>query len=185
MNNVQLNVQELGDQLQLIRMSTECPQCGASTGDISGKTEFKCAYCDQQFKVAHIKEASRDHLSYLKLKEMADLQVSTATMSSRMDIQYDPKQFVDRQDASDEFNNFIKQQISQKKLFLLLGEAGFGKTWLAAHWANQLQTMGYPVFYIQLRDGIDSFFRLVFNSTRTPAILKINEALQEIDDKKP
>ncbi|MBA7548091.1 hypothetical protein ES705_40537 [subsurface metagenome] len=98
---------ELSEELKLINRSLQCPECGAPTGNLSGKKEFVCAYCEETFEIEQISKSSSEALSYKKLKEMADLQVSNATMSSRMDVQYDPKRFIDRKDASEAFERFL------------------------------------------------------------------------------
>ncbi len=185
MTEYNLNKEELREKLQLIQNSKECPECGWPIGNIIGKLNNICEYCGNEIKNDKLIDQTKVHLSYLKLKSLADLQVSTAIMSSRMDIKFNQKIFIERKDVSEIFNKFYTASCLKKKLFLLLGEAGFGKTWLVSHWAYQLQKEGYPVFILQLREGIDFFFNIVFQTTRTQAIPKIINTLNENDDQKP
>ena len=138
-----LTPKELATRLKLTRTSLECPECGGPLGDISGRTEIECPYCNVAYDVAAVGADSKDDLSYVKLKALADLHLSTVIMSSRMDIQYDPGRYVERPEANDAFQRFLEERSPKQKLFLLLGEAGFGKTWLAAKWALWLREQGY------------------------------------------
>ncbi len=174
------NEAELAAGLKVIRNALQCPHCGAPIWDLNGITLFHCAYCKESFQVTTVSENSREKLSYAKLKQLADLQVSTATLSSYMDVQFNEDRFVPRGGADECFQEFINENHTRRRLFLLLGDAGFGKTWLAAHWANILKRQGFPVFYLRLADGISSFFRMTFDATRTEALRDIHEAMEGI-----
>ncbi|MHA1716944.1 MAG: NACHT domain-containing protein, partial [Promethearchaeota archaeon] len=170
-------VKRLVRKLKLIRCSLQCPNCGALTGDLSGKTKFRCQYCKETFNVDSIDPRTKETLSWKKLKEMADvyLDMMTITMRSRMDIQYDPERFIERSKASESFLKFLNEIPEMKRLYVLLGEAGLGKTWLVANWATTLAKQGYIIFYVCLRDGINNFFDLTFASS-------FAETTQKIDD---
>ncbi|MHA1732583.1 MAG: leucine-rich repeat domain-containing protein [Promethearchaeota archaeon] len=172
-----LSERELAVELELIRRSLQCPKCGAATGDLSGASEYTCPFCREHYAVAEVREESRDALSYRKLKAMADLQVTNATLSSRMDVQYDAARFVDREGAREAFDRFLSGRSPRQKLFLLLGEAGFGKTWLVANWADRLRAAGHPVFYVRLADGLNNFFKATFGTTWNEALEVLRDAL--------
>ncbi len=176
----ELDEAKLAERLKVIRNALQCPHCGAPIWDLTDVTIYHCAYCKESFQVTAINEKSKEKLSYAKLKELADLQVSTAILSSYMDVQFNEDRFVPRAGADGYIHEFITENHSRKRLFLLLGDAGFGKTWLVAHWAKLLKSQGFPVFYIRLADGISSFFRMTFDSTRTEALRDIDEAMEGI-----
>jgi hypothetical protein len=88
-------------------------------------------------------------------------------MSSENDIRYNPNTYVPRKSIEDLWEEFLlpARKFDKRKLFLLLGEAGFGKTWLSSYLATYcLEKLQYPVFHLTFREGLDQFFGLTFNN---------------------
>ncbi|MHA1368553.1 MAG: hypothetical protein ACTSRA_02395 [Promethearchaeota archaeon] len=180
-------INQLTKEIKLVRRSLQCPNCGAVTGDLSGKEKFKCEWCRQTFAVTEINKSSSEDISWKKLQKIAKLhlEMMNATMQSRNDILYDPKKFIPRNDATDALYEFLQYGPPTRKLFILLGEAGFGKTWLMSNWANTLSDQGHVVFYICLRDGIDAFFNINFLSNMIQALIHLQRIQIPDDDDKP
>ncbi|MBN2150707.1 MAG: hypothetical protein JW839_04585 [Candidatus Lokiarchaeota archaeon] len=134
---------------------------------------FQCNGCQNVFFV--------NGLSYEELREIARIHMANTVFCSRNDIQYDPSRFITRKDADERFEQFQQAGAgSGCRLFLLLGQAGFGKTWLLAHWSNRLVADGHVVFFVRLRDGIDNFFSLEMGTSRDAAIadiIRLSQAL--------
>ncbi|MCY3413384.1 MAG: hypothetical protein INQ03_17220 [Candidatus Heimdallarchaeota archaeon] len=100
-------------------------------------------------------------------------------MASFMDIEFNPDKFVNRSDANNEFEEFVK--FPRKNLFLLLGEAAFGKTWLIAKWANEYLEKEHIVFYVPLREGIEYFFDRTFGRNSESTMIQIQKLATELD----
>lgn len=188
-NHNQLKIRHLKKGLALIRTSFECPECAGPLQNIQGMNEIQCPWCNSKFLNKMVVKKHEDEFSYQKLKVMSNLQINTAMMSSKMDIEYDPNLFIDRENETKIFKEFISEESINRKLFLMLGEAGFGKTWLVAHWARLLLSLGYPVFYLQFKKGIESFFSITFDTDVKDALTEIErtyaEAKQENRNIKP
>ncbi len=185
-SNKDLDKEDLKKELKLIRTSIECPTCGAPTGDLFDTPKFTCDFCGDTFVVDNLDPNTKKNLSYNKILELSKIQTANTTMSSRMDIQYDPSLYVERHDANTKFQAFLDEENKnrtsfERKLFLLHGEAGFGKTWLVAHWAKNLIAEGYPVFYIRFNDGIESFFNTLSGKSATEELYRIQLTMNSID----
>ncbi|MCD6484933.1 MAG: FHA domain-containing protein, partial [Candidatus Odinarchaeota archaeon] len=99
---------------------------------------------------------------------MSLVQLQMAQTSSRFDINYDPELYVHRPEEL-KFVSFIKElelesNTSVRNLFLVLADAGIGKTWLEAHIANEYVDKEYPIFFISLRLGFKSQIETIFNT---------------------
>jgi len=103
----QLNAAELKRSLSLVHTSYECPECGGPVKNIKSKGETRCSWCESTFAVEQVEKGRKGTLTYRKLKVMSDLQINSTTMSSRMDIEYDPERFIDRTHITDIFKGFI------------------------------------------------------------------------------
>ncbi|MHA1717168.1 MAG: hypothetical protein ACTSXP_16100 [Promethearchaeota archaeon] len=181
-------IEDLSNQIRLVKRSLQCPNCGGPTGDLSQKEKFKCEYCQQIFAVSKIDKNSSEDVSWKKLQEIAKLhlEMMNEIMRSQNDIQFDPKRFIPRKDATNTLDNFLKNHSLNKRLFILLGEAGFGKTWLMLHYANSIIKQGYPVFLVCLRDGLENFFNNTFDSSWQETRNDIQKMpVQKQDNNKP
>lgn len=86
-------------------------------------------------------------------------------MSSRYDIGYTPELYVPRGNTDEIFKDFMKglNRLVPKNLFLVLADAGMGKTWLLAHLATSLVNSGELAFFIKARDGVMSQLTQIFS----------------------
>ncbi|MCY3411977.1 MAG: leucine-rich repeat domain-containing protein [Candidatus Heimdallarchaeota archaeon] len=147
-----------------------CPSCGHITEDLSNLEKYECPACLETFEITKI-ERTKNQLSISKLKSISKIQIKNTTMASFLDINFDPNLYVQRQDADLSINEFVRDQ--RRNLFLLLGEAGFGKTWLMAHWANLYEEKGFIVFYLTLREGLEFFFNITFGLNAEESLISI------------
>ena len=111
------------------------------------------------------------------IRVMSLVQLQMAQTSSRYDINYDPELYVHRPEEL-RFVQFIKElelesNTSLRNMFLVLADAGIGKTWLEAHIANEYADKEYPVYFISLRLGFKPQLETIFNTDyfRVEAIL--------------
>ena len=103
----------------------------------------------------------------MTLEELAiisRLQVHRTNKSSKYEIEYEPELYVPRlkeETTFEEFREDIEFTIEKpKNMFLILAEAGMGKTWLMAHIAQKLVEKGEIVFYLPLRMGFGQLERI-------------------------
>ncbi len=78
---------------------------------------------------------------------------------SRGDVSFDQTRYVSRSNFANNFESFMQ---SEQQLFLILGEAGMGKTWFMASLALLYVKKGYPVFFIRLREGFENTLESIF-----------------------
>ena len=114
-----LNQNELASELKLKLTALECPRCLGPLGDVSKDSLITCPFCKAQFLVSILDQESKQDLSYKKLQVLSGIQVSNATLSSRMDIQYDETKYVDRPQVDTTFQQFLKEHSFKKRIFLL------------------------------------------------------------------
>jgi len=147
------------------------------------KAEYKL---DNKFKEGYsllTKKLDGKSVLYMSL-----VQLQLAQTSSKYDINYDPELYVHRRDAESRLDKYAMDMASKKStdirnVFLVLADAGIGKTWLLAHTANKLIEQKYPVFFISLRLGFDYQLENIFNTK----LYNVPNVLSQINDvtKKP
>ena len=147
---------------QSIRQELHCPSCGEIIRQVLGTSgRFTCPKCSISTELQHL-TSTRGHLSFSKMLELSRLQVPWATMARWGDIHFDPSKFILRDTPQKYFDQFRTGVNSEDRwLFVLVGETGYGKTWLTASWAHNLVARKQPVFFCDLRDGVDQFSRIV------------------------
>ncbi len=148
---------------QSIRQYPHCPHCGEIIHQkLATNVNYTCLKCNKISEYATV-EKTRGHLSFSKLVELSSIQVPWATKARWGDIHYDPAKFVPRDAIQKLFDHFRTSSTSKDRfLFVLLGEVGYGKTWLTANWAHNIVARKQPVFFCDLRDGLEPFFRIFF-----------------------
>ncbi|MHA1450705.1 MAG: NACHT domain-containing protein, partial [Candidatus Hodarchaeales archaeon] len=176
---------DLLQKSSVILVERKCANCkGFPLTD--SKTSLTCPFCN----AVYYKQETRDmdsiqELTYEKLQRLSALQLGHATMASYKDICYDPSLYVARESIQQAWEAFTdpSRMKERQKVFLLLGEAGLGKTWLASHLATStLRKKGFPVFFISLREGLRGFFDLTFNGlSPETAMRKMVNAVTEVD----
>ncbi|MEQ9713923.1 MAG: FHA domain-containing protein [Candidatus Asgardarchaeum sp.] len=121
------------------------------------------------------------------IRMMSVVQMQMAQTSSRYDINYDPDLYVERYEEKD-FDEFIREMqnpeaLSLSNVFLVLADAGIGKTWFLAHLANKLVDQEFPVFFISLRLGFKSQLETIFNTD----YFRVDSVISQMNDivKKP
>ncbi len=146
-----------------IRQQLHCPYCGEIINQkLAPTSNYKCPKCNKVSE-NQILEKTAGHLSFSKLVELSHIQVPWATTARWGDIHFDPAKFVPREVIQKQFDHFRTSDATKDRcLFVLLGENGYGKTWLTSSWAHNLVARKQPVFFCDLRDGLEPFFRIVF-----------------------
>lgn len=161
---------------QSIRQQFHCPNCGEIvTQKLAPNTNYKCPKCNKVAE-SQILERTAGHLSYSKLVELSRIQVPWATAARWGDIHFDPAKFVPREAIQKLFDHFRTNNTAKDRcLFVLLGENGYGKTWLTASWAHNLVARKQPVFFCDLRDGLEPFLRIVFGCKKENFTKTLND----------
>ncbi len=146
-----------------IRQQLHCPVCGEIVNQkLAPTSNYKCPKCNK-ISESQILERTAGRLSFSKLVELSSFQVPWATTARWGDIHYDLAKFVSRDSTQKLFDQFrTSNTMKDRCLFVLLGENGYGKTWLASSWAHNLVARKQPVFFCDMRDGLEPFFRIVF-----------------------
>ena len=134
---------------------------------IDEKTTNILKMLQRKFKNRELTENELLELSKLRIEKYKDF-------FSKGDIAFAPEKYIER--TNDENNpavkpildafikqNFTNENQPKKRFFLLLGEAGMGKTWLLTKTAIKYIQQDYPVFFITLRDGIKTRLHQIFN----------------------
>ncbi len=147
---------------QSIRQQLHCPHCGEIFHQkLPTNSNYLCIKCNKSAEY-QIVEKTRNHLSFSKLMELSRIQVPWATTARWGDIHLDPAKFVLRETPQKLFDRFRTSNTPKERcLFVLLGETGYGKTWLTANWAHNLVARKQPVFFCDLREGLEPFFRII------------------------
>jgi len=106
------------------------------------------------------------NLSPENIRAMSMTQFAYARTSSRYDLRYDSRLYVNR-DEEEIFFNFVKDMTREetsfsRNIFLVLADAGIGKTWFLAHVASEMLKQGYPVFFLALGLGFKSVLEFIF-----------------------
>ncbi|MHA1469420.1 MAG: hypothetical protein ACTSSP_02530 [Candidatus Asgardarchaeia archaeon] len=101
------------------------------------------------------------------LRAISRNQIQMVRKSSRFEIEYKPELYVNRIDAETNFQKFIDEFTypigKVKNMFLVLADAGMGKTWLVSHLASQLVKDNEIAFFIPLRYGFREQLEQCFN----------------------
>lgn len=127
------------------------------------KSEYKL---DKRFKEGYVllsKKLDKKSVYFMSL-----VQMQMAQTSSKYDINYDPDLYVERKQPQSIFDSYAKHMtdeegIDLRNVFLVLANAGIGKTWLLAHLANEYLKKEFPVFYVSLRLGFEYQLESIFS----------------------
>ncbi|MHA1638208.1 MAG: hypothetical protein ACTSUB_09370, partial [Candidatus Thorarchaeota archaeon] len=96
-------------------------------------------------------------LDFNRLKIISKLQRQRTIVASGFGVRYDPELYVSRQREESVFSKFMGDVgMSDRNVFLVLGNAGLGKTWFMSRMSNMSNEMGSPTFYVPLSHGIKS-----------------------------
>ncbi|HMF33764.1 MAG TPA: leucine-rich repeat domain-containing protein [Candidatus Lokiarchaeia archaeon] len=160
-----------------IRESPHCPACGAIIPPDQVEQGFlQCPDCGHE-AAAGEQGATRGQLSFQKLVELSRAQVVRATMAHEGDIHFDPDRFVPRRDVEQLFGQFFAAiHEDPRRLFVLTGETGCGKTWVTAQWAYAIGMQGVPTFFCSLREGIGRFFKEIFGKSAAETFTQVTMA---------
>ena len=101
------------------------------------------------------------------LRVISRNQIQMVKKSSRFEIEYRPELYVNRIDAETNFQKFMDEFTypigKVRNMFLVLADAGMGKTWLMSHLASKMVDDDEIVFFIPLRYGLREQLEQFFN----------------------
>ncbi|MHA2264954.1 MAG: hypothetical protein ACXAEN_21385, partial [Candidatus Thorarchaeota archaeon] len=112
-------------------------------------------------------------LTYERLKVISKLQRQRTIVASGFGIRYNPDLYVVRQKEESFFGKFMGDVgMSDRNVFLVLGNVGLGKTWFLTRMSELSMEMGSPTFFVPLSHGIKSLTS-VFQVETIPALVDL------------
>ncbi|MBD3405209.1 MAG: hypothetical protein GF411_03620 [Candidatus Lokiarchaeota archaeon] len=112
-------------------------------------------------------------LSYDRLMMISRLQRQRTVVASSFGIRYEPSLYVPRHVEEGVFDRFIADSgMSDRNIFLVLGNVGLGKTWFMARMSNRAMELNQPTFFVPLSHGIKSLTS-VFKVESIPALVDL------------
>ncbi len=100
-------------------------------------------------------------LDFNRLMTLSQLQRQRTIFASGFGIRYDPDLYVPRTQEESTFSKFIGDAgMTDRNIFLVLGNVGLGKTWFLARMSSQCIEAGHPTFFVPLLHGVKSLTSL-------------------------
>jgi HEAT repeat protein/anti-anti-sigma regulatory factor len=128
---------------------------------------------DRSFRKFMGNYSERSRLDSRRVKVISQLQRQRTIMASGMGITYDPELYVHRREEERVFDNFLSDiDMSDRNIFLILGNAGLGKTWYMSCMSTHTIQEGYPTFFVPLSHGIKSLTS-IFQVETIPALVDL------------
>ena len=117
-------------------------------------------------------------LSYDRLMIMSRLQKQNTTLASRFDVIFDPELYVSRERDEEAFHEFMSDAgMTDRNVFLVLGDVGMGKTWFLARLAWITLQNGFPTFFVPLRHGVRSLTGIFRTQSLTELVTLLDSVL--------
>jgi hypothetical protein len=117
-------------------------------------------------------------LSYDRLMIMSRLQKQNTTLASRFDVVFDPELYVQRENDEDAFHEFMSDAgMTDRNIFLVLGDVGMGKTWFLARLAWLTLQNGFPTYFVPLRHGVRSLTGIFRTQSLTELVTQLDSIL--------
>ncbi|RMG23060.1 MAG: NACHT domain-containing protein, partial [Methanobacteriota archaeon] len=132
------------------------------------RRQFSIALGTQNLAWEELLTSSARHMGWMNEHEL---------FKGQKDISFNPRLFVDR-GFGPLFKEFL---IHPKKLFVVLGEAGLGKTWQLASFAHTALAEGHPVFFFPLHRGLNGMSLEIFGFR----LADLEQKLSRLDLHKP
>ncbi|MFX0092759.1 MAG: VWA domain-containing protein, partial [Candidatus Hodarchaeota archaeon] len=103
-------------------------------------------------------------LNAIKARTYSDLNLASTVFASERDIPLNEEWFVPRPSVEELLEQAVEEigKRHLRRLFILLGSAGYGKTWIISKFALQYHAQGNCVFYFTLRDGFEFCWEKIF-----------------------
>ncbi|MHA1960720.1 MAG: HEAT repeat domain-containing protein [Candidatus Thorarchaeota archaeon] len=121
--------------------------------------------------------SDRSVLDFDRLLMMSRLQEQNMTLSSRFDVEYDPALYVSRQSDETIFDDFMSHSgMTDRNVFLALGDVGMGKTWFLARLAERTMKEDIPTFFVPLRHGIRGLTG-IFQTNSIPELVTLLDSI--------
>jgi hypothetical protein len=117
-------------------------------------------------------------LNYDRLMIMSRLQKQNTTLASRFDVVFNPELYVRRENDEDAFHEFMSNAgMTDRNVFLVLGDVGMGKTWFLARLAWITLQNGFPTFFVPLRHGVRSLTGIFHTQSLTELVTLLDSVL--------
>ena len=114
-----------------------------------------------------------DRLDFARLMTISKLQRQRTIMASSFGVKYDPDLYVPRAREESTFDKFMGDVgMSDRNIFLVLGNAGLGKTWFMARMSDHALESGSPTFFVPLAHGLKSLTS-IFQVETLPALVDL------------
>ena len=108
--------------------------------------------------------SSPETLDFDRLLIISKLQRQRTTGVTGFGVRYDPSLYVARTKHEAIFDKFVGDAgMSDRNIFVVLGDAGLGKTWYMARMSQRVAELGAPTFFVPLLHGLKaltSIFRV-------------------------
>jgi len=114
-----------------------------------------------------------DTLDINRLTVISKLQRQRMVGASGFGVRYNPELYVARTRHEAVFDRFLGDAgLSDRNIFVVLGDAGLGKTWYMAQMSARCVTMASPTFFVPLSHGIKSLTS-IFHVETIPALIDL------------
>ncbi len=128
------------------------------------------------------KKYSTARLDYERLLIISRLHRQNAILASRYGICYDPDLYVPRLRDEETFEDFLSDVgLTDRNVFLVLGDVGMGKTWFLSRLSSITLGRGYPSFFVTLRQGIRSLTGILNRSTLPEFVSELESVISSSD----
>ncbi len=112
-------------------------------------------------------------LDFKRLMTISQLQRQRTVLASGFGVRYDPELYVPRTQEESIFNKFMGDAgMTDRNIFLVLGNVGLGKTWFMARMSSLSLETGYPPFFVPRSHGVKSLTSL-FRVETIPALVDL------------
>ena len=155
---------------QLLGQSTETQE---AVEDVLRRLDSMERSLDRSFRKFMGGYSDPTRLDARRVKVISQLQRQRTIMASGMGITYNPDLYVHRREEERVFDNFLSDiDMSDRNLFIVLGNAGLGKTWYMSCLSTRTLEEGYPTFFVPLSHGIKSLTS-IFQVETIPALVDL------------
>ncbi len=128
---------------------------------------------DISFRKFMGKYSSPETLDFNRLLVISKLQRQRTTGATGFGVRYDDALYVPRTKHEAVFDRFIGDMgMSDRNIFVVLGDAGLGKTWYMARMSRRVAELGAPTFFVPLLHGLKALTS-IFRVETLPALIDL------------
>ncbi|MCF2137645.1 MAG: HEAT repeat domain-containing protein [Candidatus Thorarchaeota archaeon] len=128
---------------------------------------------DISFRKFMGKYSSPETLDFSRLLVIGNLQRQRTTGATGFGVRYDDSLYVARTKHEMIFDRFIGDAgMTDRNIFVVLGDAGLGKTWYMARMSRKIADLGAPTFFVPLLHGLKALTS-IFRVETLPALVDL------------